>query len=141
VCSLVVCPKQAVELLSKRLTPSRVDVKQVRRWLEQLDDESFEVREAGDRALAALGDHVEEDLRRDLIENPPLEPRTRLERLLRRLERGTPDGLRRVRGIEVLERIGSPEAVAVLKRLAAGHAGARQTREASAALARLKARP
>jgi hypothetical protein len=40
----------------------------------------------------------------------------------------------------VLERIGSPEAVRVLKRLAAGHAGARQTRQAAEALRRLRGR-
>jgi hypothetical protein len=46
--------------------------------------------------------------------------------------------LQRVRGIAVLEKIGTPEARRVLERLASGFDGARETRDAKASLLRLK---
>jgi WD40 repeat protein len=139
ICSLVVYPAQAVELLSEKLSPSRIEAKRVRRWLGELGDDSFDVRQAAEKELSALGDHVEEDLRREMARDPAPEARARLAKLLEKLD-GSPDGLRRSRAVEVLERVGSDEAAAVLKRLAAGHAGARQTRESADALARLKGR-
>jgi hypothetical protein len=139
VCTLVEHPAEAVAVLSKKLSPSRIDAKQVRRWLDQLDSEEFDVRAAAEKELAALSDHVEEELRREAA-NPTTEVRVRLLRLLRRIEDGTPEGLRRSRAIEALERVGSAEAVRVWQQLAGGHAGARQTRQAAEALARLKAR-
>ncbi len=46
--------------------------------------------------------------------------------------------LRRLRGIAVLEKAGTPDARRVPERLASGFADARETREARAALLRLK---
>jgi hypothetical protein len=45
-----------------------------------------------------------------------------------------------LRAIEVLERIGTPGAQELLRKLAGGAAAARQTREAKAALQRLTSR-
>jgi hypothetical protein len=45
-----------------------------------------------------------------------------------------------VRAVETLERVGTPEARAVLEHLAGGAEGALQTREARAACERLKTR-
>jgi hypothetical protein len=139
VSSLVVHPAEAIDLFADKL-PLRIDAKRVRRWLGELADDSFDVRQAAEKELAALGDHVEEDLRREMARDPAPEARTRLAKLLEKIDDRSPDGLRRSRAVEVLERVGSDEAAAVLKRLAAGHAGARQTRESADALARLKER-
>jgi len=49
----------------------------------------------------------------------------------------SPENLRTVRAVEVLERAGTAEARAVLKKLASGASGAVITVEARAALARL----
>jgi hypothetical protein len=51
----------------------------------------------------------------------------------------SPEVLRRLRAIRVLERVGSAESRAVLERLAAGAPSAPETREATAALRRLTA--
>jgi hypothetical protein len=48
--------------------------------------------------------------------------------------------LRNIRAIMVLDRIGSPDAQAVLATLAAGAPGARETEEAKASLDRLRQR-
>jgi hypothetical protein len=45
--------------------------------------------------------------------------------------------LQRLRAVQVLERIGSPEARQILEALAKGAPGARETREAQASLSRL----
>ena len=50
------------------------------------------------------------------------------------------DVLRRVRAIQILEQIGSAEAAHVLETLASGTPAARETWEAQASLARLRAR-
>ena len=59
--------------------------------------------------------------------------------LLDRLERGplSPETLRALRAVEVLERLGTPEAKRCLEGLAKGVPAAPQTREARAALGRL----
>jgi hypothetical protein len=48
----------------------------------------------------------------------------------------SPDGLRDLRAVELLERLAAPAAEQLLRELAAGAAGARLTREARAALER-----
>jgi hypothetical protein len=52
----------------------------------------------------------------------------------------TPDALRQLRTIQVLEQIGSPEARQILASLATGAPAAPATRDADAALARLNRR-
>ena len=68
--------------------------------------------------------------------------RRRLEEVLAAIEKGQldPETLRHQRAVAVLERIGSKEARSLLKRLAEGAPGAEQTREAGAALERLRQR-
>jgi hypothetical protein len=71
-----------------------------------------------------------------------LEMRQRLEQLLRKVEPSrSPDRLREVRAIEVLEHIGTSEAEQLLQTLAKGAPEARLTQEAKASLERLVKRP
>jgi hypothetical protein len=129
-------PQRALRLLAPNLGAARVDAKQVRDWLDALDSESFEKREQAEGRLAALQEHVEDDLLAALA-GASLEARARLRRLLQRLDKGSPEQWRRSRALEVLERIGSAEAVALLTKTAAGYPGSALTREAKESLARL----
>ena len=52
-----------------------------------------------------------------------------------------PEVLRTLRAIAALERVGTPEARAVLERMARGNPGAIETRDAKSALDRLSRRP
>jgi hypothetical protein len=71
----------------------------------------------------------------------PLETRRRLEQILKHLSLvPTPESVRTIRAIMVLERIGSADAQGVLATLADGAPGARETEEAKASLERLKVR-
>ena len=72
--------------------------------------------------------------------NPSQEAKRRAEALVAKLGGPvtSPDVLRTLRAIEALEYIGTPEARAVIEKLAAGAAGARETADAKRAVARLK---
>jgi hypothetical protein len=70
---------------------------------------------------------------------PSLELRRRIERLVEKLEGPvtSPERLREMRAIEVLEQIGSAECRKLLQQLAQGHPQSDLTGEARAALARM----
>jgi hypothetical protein len=98
------------------------------------------VREKAGRELEKLGDLAVPALREEWKRAEVLENRRRLEALLEKLEREewSPASLRTLRAIEVLERIGTPGARRLLRRLAEGAPEARLTREARSSLDRLR---
>jgi hypothetical protein len=137
-------PAQAVALLRERLAPVQSpDSKQVARWIADLDNDRFAVRDRATRELEKMGDLSEPALRKVLIGQPSLEARRRVEQLLQKLRDAitNPEQLQALRGIEVLEYIGTPEARGVLDVLARGAPEARLTQEAKAARQRLSERP
>jgi HEAT repeat protein len=80
-------------------------------------------------------------LRVALRNRPSPEQRRSIEQLLDTLYTvRSPEALRQLRAIEILERIGTPEAVEVLQKLAHGATEARPTQEAKASLERLAKR-
>jgi hypothetical protein len=137
---LVAVPEQAVPLLQARLRPvSPVDAQRLQRLIAGLGDNHFAVREQATAELAGLGELAESALRKELAARPSVEVRRRLERLLDKLAAGvsSPDQLRGLRAIAVLEQIGAPSAREVLRRLARGAPEARLTQEAKACCERL----
>src|SRR5262249_5404273 len=106
--------------------------------LADLDSTDYPRRQAASRRLATLADPAGPALRAALKADPSPEKRRRIEEALATLT-GVPPAnvLRDLRGVEVLERIGTPEARQLLGELARGAPGARLTREAKAALERL----
>jgi RNA polymerase sigma factor (sigma-70 family) len=140
---LLRAPGPGVRYLQERLRPvALADPRRVRRLLADLGSDQFSVREAAFRELAGRGPQVEPLLRAALEDKPALETRLRVESLLRAFSGPPPaDTLRTLRGIQVLERIGSPEARQVLAGLGRGAAAAPETRDARAALQRLARGP
>jgi hypothetical protein len=134
---------RAVETFAARLraTPD-IPVERLRRRVVELDHAQFGVRQAAARELARDIDQAEPVLRASLQDNPSAERRRQIEALL-----DAPpavmagEELRALRAVEVLERIGSPEARRLLDRLAGGAPAARLTRDAKAALDRLNRQP
>jgi WD40 repeat protein len=106
----------------------------------QLDAGRYATREAAGKRLERVGKPAVEPLRAALKANPSLELKERVEKLLTRIERthGMAPWWQSLRGIEVLERIGSPEAKELLASLAKGAEGAPSTRMAAEALERLR---
>ncbi len=135
--------EQALPFLRKRLrSPAPLKEEPIARLVADLDSPQLRVRQKAGDALEKLGEAAEPALRKALAGKPSLEVRRRVERLLKLLEGPVPSGarLRRLRAVEVLERIGTPEAREVLQMLAKGAPEARLTQEAKASLERLAKR-
>jgi len=140
--SLASAPKVALPFLRGHLQPAKpADSQSIRQLIADLDSGEFARREAAYHALEALGGEVRPALRKALEGKPTLEQRKRLEALLAAPHTiRQPELLRQVRGVQVLEMIGSEEARLVLRSVADGAAQARLTGEAKASLERLTAR-
>jgi WD40 repeat protein len=111
--------------------------------LIDLGSERLAVREKARLELEKLGDWIEPDLRRVLARPRSLEVHLRVKRLLAKLDgvAPSPEVLRVLRAVEVLERMGSAEARKVLRELAKGETDNPLVQEARAALDRLALRP
>jgi RNA polymerase sigma factor (sigma-70 family) len=143
--ALAGCPRYSVPLLRKRLpraaTPTPADRGEFARLMADLDSDNFTTRQKAEQKLDKLGVAAESLARAALEGRPPLEVRRRLERFIDELERKEKASwTRAVRALEALEHAGGPEARQLLAELAAGDPAGRMTREAKAALGRLKTR-
>ncbi len=128
---LAASPQATIDFLARRLSPvPPIDRARIKTWIVGLGDANFAVREQATRALLAQGELALPSLRAALAGKPGLEVNRRLERLIEQIEIITPESLRAVRAVETLDRIGTPAAHVLLRRLAAGAPEARLTREA-----------
>jgi WD40 repeat protein len=131
---------QAVDLLRTRVRPEQAPTaEQIAGSLKDLDHNDFAIREQAGAELEKRLEVVVASLRKALAAGPSPEVRRRLTSLVERADLCARSGeaLRLLRAIEVLERIGSPEARRVLETVAGGSAEARLTQEATGALKRL----
>jgi WD40 repeat protein len=141
--ALMLSPTVTTAFLRERLKPAPPDEfagPRLERLIANLDRDDFETRNRATRTLEKLGDFAEAALRKARTGNVSLEMRRRIDDLLARLEGYvvTSDELQAMRAIEVLERIATPDARRLLESLANGSPTWLQTREARAALARMK---
>jgi WD40 repeat protein len=146
--ALTSAPEQALPFLKGKLhlagpplPPGRLA-----KLLKDLDSNRFAIRTRATTELEKLGELAEEAILKARDDNPSLEKKRRLERLLAKLDRPwehvlPPAELRQLRAVEAVELIGGPEARRILATLAAGSPDAWLTREAQASLERLKRRP
>jgi WD40 repeat protein len=129
---------QAVPYLNSKLAPIARADDHIAQLIRDLDSNAFAVRERATKKLADLGDLVKPTLRKVLDGKPSLEVRSRIEPLLAAREGlTTSEKVRSWRAFELLEHIGTPEARALLAKLATGAPEALLTRMAQAAVARL----
>jgi WD40 repeat protein len=135
-------PAEAVKWLAGRLKPAPVvDSKRIAELIRLLDSENFKERQKANAELEDYGDLAEGALRKKLQEKLSLEMKRRVELLLAKVEvvPPAPAQLRLWRAVLALELMGTEEARSLLESLAKGAPEARQTREAAAALERLRA--
>jgi WD40 repeat protein len=138
--ALAAAPASAVPFVQGHLKPvTPIDPKKLDQLIADLDNEKFAVRKQAEEELTKLGKLARPALEKLLASQPALETKKRAEAILEKLKVGFLSGevLREVRAIELLERIGEPNARAVLEAVAKGAPGAVPTEEAQAALARL----
>jgi hypothetical protein len=116
-----------------------VDAEAMGRAVADLSHESFTARDGATKRLEAMGGGVIPELRRALATTDSAEVRRRLEGLIERLSApiSTPNDLRRLRAIGVLERLATADARALLADLADGPVHPQESRTARAALGRL----
>jgi RNA polymerase sigma factor (sigma-70 family) len=140
--ALAQTPAQAVPFLANRVRPIRApEPHRVAKLLSELDDPQFAVRERATAELAKLAESVMAEIHTFLRSDHSPEARGRAQKLLEDLEsQRTPERLRLLRAVGILETIGSAEATAVLSKIAEGVPEARLTREAKASLERLARR-
>jgi WD40 repeat protein len=137
---LLAAPSEALALLRSHLKPVEgLDERRLTRWVADLDADEFAARDKATEELQQLGDLAEPALRKALASRPTLEMRRRLQGLLDDLASWRPSLtiIRQLRAVEVLEHLGITESRRLLEALAKGAEGARQTREAKAAVQRL----
>jgi WD40 repeat protein len=140
ICALAASPKEAVALFKDRLQPAPpLDADKVQKLLVQLDSDRYKERQQASAELIKMGERVVPELDKVMAAKPALDLQRRVENLLERLAGPKLIGeqLRVFRAVEVLERIGTPEAREVLERLANGAPGAIVTSSSQAAIQRL----
>src|SRR5262249_8629339 len=110
--------------------------------IADLDHEEFARRDKSSAELGEIGEAAMPALRKKGAEGCSLEMRRRIEALLGTIQGRplSPDGLRTLRALQVLETIGTPAAERFLKRLAGGAADAPLTLDTKAVLRRLERR-
>ncbi len=133
-------PKKSMPWLADHLKSTvPPNITQIQGWLAELGDSRYAIRERATRSLENLGDPASGEIRRFLAGNISAESRQRANSILEKIEGPGMDSdlLRSIRTIEMLELIGNPNAIQLLKKLAAGYVDSRQTLEATASLSRL----
>jgi hypothetical protein len=142
--TLAQAPREALPYLKERIKPAgppeKDRVARARKLVADLDSDQFAVRERASQELAKLEGDAIPLLQERLAQNPPLEVVRRIEHLLEKLATycPKPDLVRALRGVRVLEAIGTPEARQVLATLAGGDPEAHATQAARAALDRVR---
>jgi hypothetical protein len=141
---LAAAPNRAVALVRRELKPAPAAPTddQLDRTFADLDSEDFATRDGASRRLAEYGELAVPGVRKRLARTESLEVRKRALDFLGQFDPPTPspDRLRRLRAVELLEGIATPAARDVLSELAKGAAEAPLTRDAAAALQRLRRR-
>jgi len=140
---LAEAPHQGLPWLRDRVRPAPAfNAQKLAQLMADLEENRFELRKRATEELEKLGELAEPALRKRLGEDPPLEVRLRIDQLLERLAGPVtiPEQVRALRALEVLEQMGTPEALTVLRELAKGAPEARLTQDAQAAAERLAAR-
>jgi HEAT repeat protein len=140
--SLSASPRQILAMLKDQLQPAKgVDDARIDKLIGDLESDDEQLRTKALTELGMIGERAQPALKSVLEGDPSPQMREQVEKLIRWLSptNPMPEALREIRAIEVLENLGTPEARSFLQELAKGTRGARLTREATAALKRLRA--
>ena len=125
--TLAAAPKEAVPFVQKQLKPTAApDAKQVGKLIADLDAEQFQEREDATEALVRAGPAAEAAVKKALANKPSAEAKQRLEFIISKMSGNlgpNMEDVRTTRAVEVLEKIGTPEALKVLEEVAKGGEG------------------
>jgi WD40 repeat protein len=136
-------PREALAILEKSLPPATpIAPARIAGLVADLDHEEFARRQQASQELTNLGEQAAPAMRKALAGASSPEARRRLADILESIgvQAPSPEWLRAVRALQVLEGIDTPEARQFLDKLARGAPEARLTQEARAVLERLAKR-
>jgi WD40 repeat protein len=140
--TLLAGAKESVPYLQQRVRAAaglKIDPR-VGKLIADLDDEEFVVRDAASQELAKIGESVVPALQQTLAGRPSPEVKDRIGQLLKQFKdpsKLTPELMRVLEALEVLEQAGTPEARQALEGLARESLLARIMQEVKAAVERL----
>jgi len=141
--SLAAAPKVALPFVQKQLKPGTpLDAKAIAKLIADLDSEKFEERESATEGLVRAGKAAEEAVKKALENKPSAEAKQRLELVVSKLSGSLGPNLEEVRAariVELLEKVGTPQAEKILEEIVKGGDGLLAA-EARPALEALKAR-
>ncbi len=131
-------PARAWEAVKGSLVP--VDGAKIAGLIKQLDSDTFSDRKKAAEALGTLGRFAEGPMEKVVSKKPSTQVRGELLRLLDACATAGPTGEHRqaILAVDMLALIGSPDAVALLRQVAAGAEDAELTRRAKSALGRVE---
>lgn len=133
----------AVQYLGKQIRPiPLIKQERIRQWIHDIESQDQDTRAVAARELENLGGIAETHLRGALQASSHPNSRKTIAHLLERIEkrRQSPEEMRDLRIVEVMETIGTGNARGLLKRLGAGEPLAPLTKAANSALQRLRGR-
>jgi WD40 repeat protein len=136
-------PREAVAVLKRNLRPPELpDPKRFEKLLADLDSKQFAVRQKAQLEIEMLDERAEPGLKKALAATKDAEAKRRLEELLARFadRPPSPEMLRCLRTVELLEQIGDAAAAALLRWVVESMPGHRAAEAAVAALERLAKR-
>jgi RNA polymerase sigma factor (sigma-70 family) len=137
--TLTLAPEQSVPFLDKRLQPvTAAEPDKVAKLVADLDSDSFPLRSKAAKNLDDLGEGAEAAVRKLMEGKLTLEVRKRLEQFL---DKQNTTALRKLRAIDALEHVGTPEARRIVEMVAKSAPNPRVAQAAAAALQRLAKRP
>lgn len=138
--ALLAHPEHAEGLLAERLQPDRgASAKEIGELVANLAAPKFAQREPAMQRLKQIGTRALPALEQALEKAPDLETKRRIQELLKTVETSlTPEALRDLRGLQVLELLATPAARAHLATLSTGDPAAAKTHLARSALERMR---
>lgn len=139
--NFVACQNKAVPFLDRNLQPvTPIDSEYIIELVNDLDNDSFQVRENASEKLKKIGDLAVPILRRRYQGSKSSEFSRRIKEILDHSYPFSQDHLRILRAIQILEYIGTPDAILVLDRLSKGASESSITREAKSSVLHLTKR-
>ena len=141
IAALVQSPGQALDLLQQKLRPADAEEqRKYRRWIADLDNDSFETREKATKELANAVERAEAELRKALGGPLSAEVQRRVNQVLDRLPTAAPDSttLATLRSLEVLEMINTPAARRFIDQLSQDNSDPVRQREAAGTFKRVQ---
>jgi RNA polymerase sigma factor (sigma-70 family) len=124
-------PKQSIQRINAKLHPTTELDKQIATWIRDLDSAEFAVRQKAASALEAVSHEAEPALLKALEKNSSLEMALRVKKVLEKLRPLSPDRLRMLRALEILEYLGGEEARQIVEFLGQGAPDSWLTRQAN----------